>query len=633
MAEFIQKSKESVLATGNFVGLAGDEEVFGNKEFVNDITIRGDLLVSGDTRVTQIVDFTSEDGDISGHVFRGQTGYFSEIVVGSIIGSDAGASDGEASGGLNTGPVFVTNVNAVGGVESILESEFDGEVIRKVKTASNQVDVELLFERGDAQTYKPSISYLVSGDSSSEQSVPYSDMGTSSNGYSFNATLRLACPSPITYLFKNGSRLTSLILEKDTAPEVISAEFINIDGTSSMYEASSFSSFSGSATYQQTESKNGDTARVRVTVSKNPSQIRVFGGALSTHNYYGAITDNGDGTYTAEFDASVAGASNSAQAEGFSVWTKDLAGNQSGTYSSDNQIITNNASPSASLNFSYPAGQSVIDNIGQTVDVNVTATNYDEYNFSFSSALQLISSPANLASGAFVLSGENASVYTSGTMSVSLFKSSNGKTGSASSSPIWIQSYGTVPNLNLSKTVYRSSPSGETHNFSISSGEPLESLSIVSASESAVVLGTVNKNSNTSFSFSVSVDDGVPRGDFDMTFQGEKLQTEVFQSTKTGTVRGFTARSVTSLATDYLAVPIGAVVYDFNKLVVTAQPQGGNVFSIPYDSNITGPKQDGVSNLEGSFGIVNGSEILIDNQVITNAGNVLDVIINVEELL
>ena len=90
MAQFIQKSKESVLATGDFVGLHGDEEIFGNKDFINDVIIRGDLNVSGSTRVTEIIDFTSQTGDISGHVFRGQVGYFDQIVVGDIIGSDAG---------------------------------------------------------------------------------------------------------------------------------------------------------------------------------------------------------------------------------------------------------------------------------------------------------------------------------------------------------------------------------------------------------------------------------------------------------------------------------------------------------------------------------------------------------------
>ena len=118
-----------------------------------------------------------------------------------------------------------------------------------------------------------------------------------------------------------------------------------------------------------------------------------------------------------------------------------------------------------------------------------------------------------------------------------------------------------------------------------------------------------------------------------MVFQGEKIQGEIFQVTKVGTIRGFTERTVTALATEYLAVDIGVDVFDVNKLVVSVQPAGGNSFSVPYDANLTGPKQDGGSSLEGAFGIVNNSEVLIDNQVITNAGNILDVIITIEESL
>ena len=84
MAQFIQKSKESVLATGDFVGLHGDDEIFGEKDFINDVIIRGDLTVSGSTRVTDIIDYTSETGDISGHVFRGDTAYFDTVVVGNL---------------------------------------------------------------------------------------------------------------------------------------------------------------------------------------------------------------------------------------------------------------------------------------------------------------------------------------------------------------------------------------------------------------------------------------------------------------------------------------------------------------------------------------------------------------------
>jgi hypothetical protein len=108
---------------------------------------------------------------------------------------------------------------------------------------------------------------------------------------------------------------------------------------------------------------------------------------------------------------------------------------------------------------------------------------------------------------------------------------------------------------------------------------------------------------------------------------------ENFEKQDTGTVRGFDARTVRVLATEYLPVDLGVDIFNVNKLSVTAQPVGGNTFTIPYDSGITAAKQDGTSNLEGAFGIVNGSQIVIDNQVITNAGNILDVDLTVEESL
>ena len=643
MANFISKidplevtsADVTVSVTGNFVSLQGDQEVFGNKEFVNDVTIQGDLLVAGETRVTQIVDFTSSDGDISGYVLRGTTGYFDEIIVGNIVGSDGGDdSGGEASGGLDTGPVFVSNVTAVNGVREILESDFGGAVIKKIKTAADEVDVELLVERGDAQAYKPSIEYFTSGDPSSSQMIDSNSLSTHYNGYSFKTTVRVDSSSEATYLFKNGGRKTYLIIEKDQAPEVVESLFVN-QSNGTFYGESSFSSHSGYVSYVQTEAKNGDSAKVSVTATKPIQQLIILsGGALNYKTINNpSNTDNGDGTYTVEATATIGGSSNSVVSKGFSVQVKDSSGNLSVSYSSDNQIITNNSSPSGSLNFTYPNGQSVIDNMGQTVDINVTATNFDEYNYSFSSVLDLKSSPSNLTDAPFVFSGEGASTYTSGTMSVQLFKSSNGRTSSASSSSVWIQSYGPVPSLTLSKTVFNSSPSGLVHNFNISVGEPLEDLSIVSSSEPSVTLGTITKNNNTSFSFSITVSDGSARGPFDMVFQGTKLQSEVFQSTKVGTVRGFSQRSVTALATEYLAVDIGVDVYNVNKLSVTVQPDGGSSFSVPYDANLSGPKQDGASNLEGAFGIINGREVLIDNQVITNAGNILDVIITIEESL
>lgn len=632
MAEFITKG---CVTSGQYVQLNADEEIFGDKDFINDVTIRGDLNVSGEMRVSQIVDITSETGDISGHVFRGEIGYFDQIVVGDIIGSDSGGSGGESSGGMNTGPVFVTAVNAVGGVEQILESEFGGAVIRKVKTASDEVDVQLLVERGDAQTFKPSISYAASGENPQYQDINFSSLVNNSNGYSFNTTVRLDCSSPVTYLFKNGGRQTFLHLEKDSPPEVLEARFVDRTDTGTFYGRSSFSAHDGSQTYQQTEAKNGDTARVYIKSSKEIGRIIVSGGALQSKTINSpSFNDNGDGSYDFEFNVNIGGASNGVQVKGFSVTVQDIAGNQSEPYSADNDIVTNNASPSVSLGFSYPNASGVINNTGETVNINVTAVNFDKYNYSKSAVLKFITIPSDINSDPFEVSGENASNYTSGTMSMSVFKQSNGRSSSSSTSSIQIQSVGTVPYVNFSPSTFRSSSSGGQYtNVNVSVGEPLSSLSIISVSDPNINLGAISKNNNTSFSFQILISDDTPRGGFTVTFEGEKLIGETFQKDDSGTVRGFSQRSVTILAPDYLAVDLGVDVYSTSKLSATATPDGGNTFSLPYDAGITAPKQDGTSNLEAGFGVINGSQLVVDNQVITNAGNILDVIVTIEEAL
>ena len=245
-----------------------------------------------------------------------------------------------------------------------------------------------------------------------------------------------------------------------------------------------------------------------------------------------------------------------------------------------------------------------------------------------------MSTPININTDPFVVSGENATSLTSGTVSVSLFKSSNGKSISRATSAIQIQSEGTVPSLNFSPNVFRSSSAGAQYsNVSVSVGEPLSSLTIKETSDENVEIGTITKNSNTSFSFQILISDETPRGQFSITFEGTKLIGETFERRDTGTVRGFDARTVRVLATEYSPVDLGVDIFNVNKLSVTAQPVGGNTFTIPYDSGITAAKQDGTSNLEGAFGIINDSQIVIDNQVITNAGNILDVDLTVEESL
>jgi hypothetical protein len=197
-----------------------------------------------------------------------------------------------------------------------------------------------------------------------------------------------------------------------------------------------------------------------------------------------------------------------------------------------------------------------------------------------------------------------------------------------------MQPVGDAPGLTLSQTVFRSSTgAGLAHNFNISSNQPLESLSIVSLSETSIAMGSLTKNSDTSFSFSITVADSVPRGSFDFTFDATKLQGESLNVTRAGEVKGFTSRVIRVFATEYVAEAIGTEVVNTSKLIASVQPVGGNAFSVPFDSTITGPKQDGSSNLDPAFGIITQNQIVIDNQVITNASNTNDVDITIEEVL
>ena len=163
-------------------------------------------------------------------------------------------------------------------------------------------------------------------------------------------------------------------------------------------------------------------------------------------------------------------------------------------------------------------------------------------------------------------------------------------------------------------------------------GEEVDTLAIDSVSDTSISIQNLTKNNNKSFSFQISVDDSSPRGTFTINFSGTKIIGDSFNKSDTGSIRGFNQRTVTALATAYEPVDLGVNVFNTSKLVVSVQPDGGNSFSVNYDANITGPKQDGTSNLEAAFGIIDNNKIVIDNQVITNAGNVSDVFITVEEL-
>ena len=94
---------------------------------------------------------------------------------------------------------------------------------------------------------------------------------------------------------------------------------------------------------------------------------------------------------------------------------------------------------------------------------------------------------------------------------------------------IQIQSEGTVPSLNFSPNLFRSSSSGAQYsNVTVSVGEPLQSLTIKSTSDANVNIGTISKVNDRSFSFQILISDATPRGQFSITFEGTKLIGDVF---------------------------------------------------------------------------------------------------------
>ena len=286
---------------------------------------------------------------------------------------------------------------------------------------------------------------------------------------------------------------------------------------------------------QQTEARSGDTARVKVVSNKPMGQIYIFGSAVSSKTVNSpSYVDNLDGTYTHEFNVNIS-ASSSPSDRGFTVRVNDLVGNPSENYNSDNTITTNNQTPSGSISISYPNNTGLMNNTTDLVSFNVNANNFDNYNFSKSGVFVLKEEPVDLTSGPFKFSAENASSRTSGNFSVQLFKASNGRTSSFSSSSVQIQSFGTVPSLNFSPNTFSSSNSGAVlNNVTVSLGEEVDTLSIDSVSDQSISIQNLTKNNNKSFSFQISVDDSSPRGTFTINFTGTKIIGDSFNKSDTG---------------------------------------------------------------------------------------------------
>lgn len=625
------KNKEEDKGCEEYVKLDGDDKIFGHKEFLDNITIRGDLAVSGGMTISDIVDITSGVGDIQGYTFRGTKAYFDEITVGSITNS--GDYDGDGAD-TDSGPIFITEVTSPDSVAEILESSFNGKIIKKVRTVSDELNVKVLFERGDSQSYVPQVRWFDSSDIDNKNEIDPSDINEHENGYSFYSDINVDSSESRSYIFSNGSRFASLDIERASRPQVNTLKFINLQDTESIYGVTNFESNLGAITINQTEAKSGDIARVSLNCSVVPESIRVSGNHFKDQvfsDFNVEFVDDGSGVESFNVELDILVETNTVESRNVkaNIVITDSVGNESEVKRTSNNLSVNNGSPFVKMLVSYPSESNLINNTDDIVEVSISDSDYDFYKFETSDSVKLISAPNNIETGSFQLSGSNATSRESGVLTLILAKSSNGKIASINSDPIEIQSFGSVPTLSFSRSKFLSSP--EVQSVTISSSEELDSIDYVSISSQGISVSEILKVNDKEFTFNLTVTDAAARGQFNLNLISNKIIPESFEQVFVGEVKGFSERTVTALATKYDPVDIGVDVFDVAKLEVSVTPVGGNTFSVDYDSSITGARQDGASPLEAAFGIINNNQIVIDNQVITNAGNVKDVLIKIKE--
>jgi len=614
-----------------YVKRDGDDKIFGHKEFLDNITIRGDLAVSGGMTISDIVDITSGVGDIQGYIFRGTKAYFDEITVGSITNS--GDYDGDGAD-TDSGPIFITEVTSPDSVAEILESSFNGKIIKKVRTVSDELNIKVFFERGDSQGYVPQIQWFDSSDFDNKNIINASNISEHENGYSFYSEVNVDSSKSRSYIFSNGSRFASLDIERASRPQVNTLKFINLDNTESIYGVTGFESNLGLVTINQTEAKSGDIARISLNCSVVPESIRVSGNHFKDQifsDFNVEFIDDGSGveSFNVELDILVETDTLEPKNVKANIVITDSVGNESEVKRTSNNLSVNESSPFATMLVAYPNENNLINNTNDIVEVSISDSDYDFYKFQTSGGVKLVSAPNDIKSGSFQLSGANATSRDSGVLSLVLAKASNGKIATIDSESIQIQSFGSVPSLSFSRNKFSSSPQAQS--VTVSSSEELDSIDLISISSQGISASDIVKVNHKEFTFNLTISDAAARGQFNLNLISNKIIAESSEQVFAAEVRGFSERTVTALATKYDPVDIGVDVFDFAKLEVSVTPVGGNTFSVDYDSSITGARQDGASPLEAAFGIINNNQIVIDNQVITNAGNVKDVLIKIKE--
>ena len=382
----------------------------------------------------------------------------------------------------------------------------------------------------------------------------------------------------------------------------------------------------------QTALKQGDEITVSGVVDNTAVSIKALNAGIAgsvTNLTLGAEDSAGAGFKTFTGTITV---SNRTGSQTVSIVATNLLGTEGDAFESDAATLDQTYPTIGNASYTYPAGQEAIKG-SETVDVDVTVTNADEYNYSVATGLA-VSDPANYSQTKTITRNSeditysvNANLYT-----IEATRTSN---GAVSTKSFVVKVVAVAPSAQLSivgnPSRLRSSNAGQTYQVQVTPNQPL--LEAPSSLDLAVNAGTFSGSwsaSGNNYRRQFLVTDIHARGTHQFTnleITGlSGLTSTVISSGEDYTIGGFTFRQLTVPAFSQL-VEIGTYVADINKVEVSYS--GADVLALQ-NSTANVAKGFTVTDDQGNYD-PNGNYIFITDQAFAGSNTSGTLLLDVEE--
>lgn len=321
----------------------------------------------------------------------------------------------------------------------------------------------------------------------------------------------------------------------------------------------------------QTEVKQGDIVPVSGVVSNDATSIHVLNAGVSgdQHNLTLDAEDSaGPGLRSFSGSVTVSGRTGNLAAQAVGV---NMLGTEGDPFSSNTITLNQTAPTIGNISRTYPGSQLAIKG-NESVDVGITITNGDVYDYQVAAGLTINDPTAYAPTKTITRSSEDIqySVNTN-LLTVTATKSSN---GAVSTRSFAINVVNTAPSASLAflggHTRLRTDANGETYTLQITPNQPLLNApdSLEAAANAGEFVGNWSK-SGENYRHGFSVDDADLRGTHswgNFLITGlSGIQASTITAGATYEIGGFLSRIVTMPALAQFTA-IGTLVADFTKV-------------------------------------------------------------------